>query len=84
MVKVTIELWPFGSEMGKKHLGTLLISNDVSGDESKGNYKCRFFNKAGRKWRKCFVRGFPRKRLLAWDLLYRALREVVGNRNAKD
>jgi len=27
------------------------------------------------------VAGFPRKRLLAWDLLYRVLSDAVGDRN---
>ena len=36
---------------------------------------------AGRKWKHCTLTGFPRKRLLAWDLLFRALRTLVGRRN---
>jgi hypothetical protein len=36
---------------------------------------------AGRKWKSAGITCFPRKRLLAWDLLYLALEKLVGNRN---
>jgi hypothetical protein len=35
----------------------------------------------GRPWKSGILTGFPRKRLLAWDLLTRALYYVLGNRN---
>ena len=85
MIKVTIELWPLGHPTGKRHLGTLLIGNDGTGNESKGNYNCKFLRRSDHaKWKECRVEGFPRKRLLVWDLLYRALREIIGDRNERD
>jgi hypothetical protein len=33
-------------------------------------------------WKTGRVEDFPRKRLLGWDLLYRALHATVGDRNA--
>ena len=86
MIRVTVELLPFGDESKKKHLGTAYISNDGSGDESSGNYKVTFskMGKPNVTWKAGTVINFPRKRLGGWDLLYRALQGVVGDRNGKE
>ncbi len=84
MIRVTVELLPGGREDRKRHLGTAIIVNDGSGDLSTGNYTVSL-SKRGRpkdKWKTGSVRRFPRKRLGAWDLLYRALADTVGERNA--
>lgn len=88
MIVVRIELWPGGSSIRKKHLGTAIIANDATGNAYLGNYRV-WFSKRGddkldfrsRAWRKGEVIGFPRRRLGAWDLLYRALHAVVADRN---
>ena len=38
MVVVTVEIWPFGDESQKQHLGTVNISNNGTGDSRTGNY----------------------------------------------
>lgn len=57
------------------------ICNTGTGSHTQGNYRIELRDAAGRRWRTGHIEGFPRKRLLAWDLLYRALRELIGNRN---
>lgn len=81
MIKVTLELFPHGFSCGRKLLGSAVISNTLASTPTKGSYDAVFANKAGRPWKTCKVSGFPRKKLLAWDLLYRCLKEVAGDRN---
>jgi hypothetical protein len=82
MIKVTIDLIPFG--IGEPEtLGTVEIANDATGTATRGNYNVKVKGKDGRVLRTGRVEGFPRKRLLGADLLYRALRETVGERNEK-
>ena len=80
MIKVTIELIPaFGGPI--KHLGTGYIMNDGTGTKTKGNYKVRFLQRNGSRWKEGKVKDFPRRKLLAWDLLYRSLKAIVRDRN---
>ena len=84
MVRVTIELLPKGSELHKRHLGTMEITNDRSnGPGPVGAYDVRL-SKRGRPqvlWRRGRVESFPRLALGAYDLLFRALAATVGSRN---
>jgi len=57
------------------------ICNTGTGRPTQGDYRIELRDAAGRRWKKGHIEGFPRKRLLAWDLLYRALEKLVGNRN---
>jgi hypothetical protein len=57
------------------------IVNTGTGTPTRGNYRIDLRDAAGRPWRAGTLEGFPRKRLLAWDLLYRALEKLVGSRN---
>jgi hypothetical protein len=83
MIRVTVELVPFGFEENKRHLGTAEIWNDATGTLDVGNYKYRL-SKWGRpdvNWKEGKVKGFPRKSRGAWDLLYLVLRDAVASRN---
>ena len=86
MIKVTVELIS-ALDGSKKHLGTAHISNtgEFGRDNPRGNYKVELFTggkgKRTRLWKSRRVEGFQRKKLLAWDLLYRALNCTVGGRN---
>lgn len=82
MLMVRIELWPHGDESRKSVLGTAEIANTGTGTESSGTYRSRFSLKRPMPWKLAGVEGFPRKRLNAWDLLYRLLHEAVGDRNS--
>ncbi len=81
MLRITVELLPFGNEARKRTLATGTITNLGTGSKTQGNYFADFRDAAGRPWRHCTVTGFPRKRLLAWDLLYRVLKNLVSDRN---
>lgn len=83
MLVIKIELWPAGGDARRVvSKGYATIVNDGSGTLTAGNYKVAISQVDGdRPWKEGQVKGFPRKRLGAWDLLYRALREVVGERN---
>lgn len=86
MIRVTVEL--ISARTGEiSHLGTAIITNDgtrsVESKGTRGDYLVTL-SQRGRPetlWRKGWVRDFPRQRLGAFDLLYRALRATVGDRN---
>jgi len=81
MLVVKIELWPFGNPARAKTLATGMIANAGTGTLARGNYRVLLRDAAGRPWKNGTVEGFPRKRLLAWDLLFRALRNLISERN---
>lgn len=83
MMKVTVELHPFGDEKLKRHLGTAIIANDGKGSGVIGSYKVRLstFDDPEKIWKKGEVKGFHRQSKGPWDLLYLALKNTVGGRN---
>lgn len=82
MLVVTVELWRFGNPKDRRVLGQALIANDGTGTATRGNYTARFFGKRHKEiGNAAIVKAFPRKRLLAWDLVFRALRPVFSPRN---
>lgn len=89
MIVVRVELWPLGSEIGKKEIGRMYIANDgTSRERSRGNYQavvCRRgstdlpqpINPDGpRGSRVGEVAGFPRIAYSVWRLVSRALRSA--------
>ena len=72
MVRVTVELVPFGVERNKRTLGVMEIINDGSGDTYNGNYNV---HKVGRQGPMTITRieGFKRRSRNVWQLLARAL-----------
>ena len=81
MLRITIELLPGGNENRKKIIATGTITNLGTGNLSHGNYFVDLRDKAGRPWKHGTIFGFPRRRLLAWDLLCRSLSRLLGARN---
>lgn len=84
MIRVTVELIPKGDESRKFHLGTAEIRNRGGGrTDPRGIYSYRFSKRGLPNSSLCTgtIDGFPRKRFLAWDLLFRALRDAFGERN---
>lgn len=61
-------------------IATGKIVNTGTGSSTQGNYRIELRDAAGRVWKRGHIEGFPRKRLLAWDLFYRALQKLVGER----
>jgi len=64
-----------------KTIATGKIVNTGTGTPTRGNYRVELRDALGRLWKTGSVEGFPRKRLLAWDLLARSLHSILGNRN---
>ena len=81
MILVKIELHPRGDASKAKELGRIKIGNTGTGTSTKGNYTAALFDKAKRRFRVVDITGFPRKRLLAFDLVYRILKAAIGERN---
>ena len=78
MIAIKVELWPYGDRKRAKPIGLCLIANDGTGTEQVGNYKAVF--KTEKEEFNSEVKDFPRLRLNAFDLLYRALAGAVGGR----
>lgn len=83
MIKITIELCPFGDEKNSKVIGLAKIWNDLSGGKSKGNYGYKIFKRGNPSfvWKEGRLQGFPRLKLTGWDLLFRILYKEFGERN---
>lgn len=64
-----------------KTIATGKIVNTGAGTPTQGSYRVELRDALGRPWKTGTVEGFPRKRFLAWDLLTRALCNVLGKRN---
>lgn len=88
MVYVRIELWPGGFRRQARLLGEATIQNLGTGTSGSGEYGYRVWGKGGMdrgpEIRRGVIFGFPRTRLLAWDLLTRALIKAFGTRNQPD
>lgn len=86
MIKIIVELHPFGDSSKKKVLAIANIINDGSGDLNNGNYDIKL-SKVDRKnepvkiWKEGRVEGFKRQRKGVWDLLYLGLKNIIGDRN---
>ncbi len=80
MLIVKIEL--HSAITGKvKTIATGKIANTGAGTPTQGDYRIELRDALGRPWKTGSIKNFPRKRLLAWDLLARALYSVLGKRN---
>jgi hypothetical protein len=62
-------------------IATGTIVNTGTGTPTSGDYRVELKDAIGRRWKKGQITGFPRKRLSAWDLLYRVLEKLVKRRN---
>jgi len=65
VIRVTVELLPFGSEVNKKTLGVAHIANDATGSPDVGNYNVALTKFGGATtrgswWRRGKVTGFKR------------------------
>lgn len=86
MVVIRAELWKKGNPEDKVLLGVAYIKNNGFGSEINqniGDYYVEITKKNSEThiFKQGKVLNFPRKKLGVWDLLYRALKEIVGDRN---
>ncbi|OQB10144.1 MAG: hypothetical protein BWY21_00520 [Parcubacteria group bacterium ADurb.Bin216] len=75
MIRVTVELVPFGEESQKKVIGTMKIINDATGSREMGNYKYSIQNEAGDTVESGVYKGFPRA-LRIWRLIQEIFRII--------
>lgn len=87
MIRVTVELISANGRDRDRVLGVADICN-IGGTETRGNYGVQIFKgwtkKLGKRqtlWKELEIKDFPRKKLGGWDLLYRILKQAVGERN---
>lgn len=86
MLVIKIEMWPQGDESQAREIGRAHISNDGTGTPDRGHYDVKLLKSAEYAtrpgtWKKGRVQNFPRQVLGPWDLLFRALRDCVADRN---
>lgn len=86
VLRITISMVPQGMEGDAYELGRAEIWNDCKGSATKGDYGARlrggYVGWGGKGvWKRGQVVAFPRKARGAWDLLYRALGTMIGDRN---
>ena len=79
MIRVTIELVP--SRGGSPQLlGVAMIANTgESQDPRRGNYTAVFATRTGKTWKTASVENYPRQAYQVWVLVYRLLKEAVGD-----
>lgn len=76
MIRVTVEIFPYGDESRRRKLAHLDIANDGTGDHVIGNYKYRAYNEAGSLWKSGTLTGFKRSRYTVLWLLALVLRSA--------
>lgn len=69
MIKLTIEMLPFGREDRKYKIGEMTITNTGDGTEDIGNYVVKAWNKTGHNFKQLAIVGFKRKTKSMWMLL---------------
>ena len=84
MLRVTIELVPFGVEAQSKVLGRIGIINDGSGSLAVGNYdvslsdeECYTSDGKATTWRKVKLKGFRRRAFGPYHILLAALLAAI-------
>lgn len=83
MIRVTIELVPYGIEERAERLAEVKIWNDGTGGDTRGNYKATL-SKSGSfntLWKKTDIKNFPRLRKNVYHLLYQVLDSILGPKN---
>jgi len=81
MIKITVDFVKWG--IGKpEELSVMTIANDGTGTKTRGNYTYKITQKrTGVLWKSGRIDDFPRKRLGHWDLIFRCLKDAIGDRN---
>lgn len=73
MLRVTVELVPWGIEEEKRTLKVLEIYNDGTGSKTKGNYGYRFKRTNGSVYRHGRIVGHNRLSESVWNLVNKVL-----------
>jgi hypothetical protein len=76
MLRVTVDLLPFGEEAHKRTISTFYIANDGTGDSTKGSYMARFHGNL--EWDPSCVKNHSREEPVE-KLLYKVLKHYYGD-----
>jgi len=78
MIRITVEIVPYGIEDSKKVIGIAKIWNDLTGAKTTGNYKYKVSGKKNKLLRNGDGRitGFKRKKENVWKLIYLVLKDI--------
>jgi hypothetical protein len=79
MIKITVELWPFGDETRKKEIASARIWNDGTGNIGHGSYGYELTTESGRTLRKGFLGEFMRSTFTVWWLIAAVMRKAFPN-----
>jgi hypothetical protein len=71
MLRIRVEVVPFGVESDSREIGQMLIANDGTGDSSSGNYVFVYANTHGEHYEGT-VKNFARKNGF-WELISECL-----------
>ena len=83
MLRVTVEMVPFGFENLKKTIGEIQIINDGTGTREIGNYKIKFTTLDPFNEQTISVRGFKRKEGF-WQILNKSLKLFFKKDKSKE
>lgn len=75
MIRVRVDLVPFGNEDEAKEIGQLVLANDGTGNAFTGNYVFVYADNSGLEYEGS-VKDFPRK-MGIWELLAECLSNSV-------
>ncbi len=77
MIVITVELWPGGRESEKRTLASMVIVNDGTGSETRGNYDYLVAGKRGLVGMgRGRIENWHRQSQHVWKLVRRVLAEV--------
>jgi len=81
MIKITVELIPFGIGSKASKTWTAHIWNNLTGNKSIGNYYFKIFKQDSTEevWKGGEVNNFKRKQWSVWYLIYLCLRNIYGD-----
>lgn len=85
MIRITVELVPWGDDYLARPIGKMFIGNDGKGTLEMGDYfvKMSHGSPDGKVITK-EIKGFPRKELDAWHLLQLALEVCLEDKNNEE
>lgn len=75
MLRITVEIVPFGNENAAREIGKGYVINDGTGTNNISNYNCIFKEIDNNKENKIKVKGFNRKKGF-WPLVGEALKKM--------
>lgn len=78
MIIVKVDLKSAISSSRNKVLGEMIICNDGTGTNARGNYVARFYSggKMRRLIKEVYIKSHARKQLSIWILVHKALEEA--------